>query len=151
MTTKKTVSEKTEKTAKEKPRKLVHVYGKRKTSVARATLYEGKGIIRINKQLLDTYTPALGKMMIEEPLMIAGDVAKKIDININVFGGGWHSQAEASRICVARALVEYTKSKDLRQQYINYDRNMLISDVRFAERSKPNDSKPRSKRQKSYR
>jgi len=131
--------------------KVVHVSSRRKRAIARATLHEGKGIIRINHQTLDTYQPKLARMMIQEPLMIAGDFVNKVNINVNVFGGGWHSQAEAVRGCVAKALVESTKNKQLKTEFLNYDRTLLIDDVRFAEASKPNDSKPRSARQKSYR
>ena len=140
----------TEKAAKEKKR-VVHVFGRRKTSVARGTLRDGKGVIRVNHQVLEVYGPKMARMMIEEPLIMAGDISKNVNIDVNVRGGGWHSQAEAARICVARALVDYTKSKQLKQDFINYDRSMISGDVRFAERSKPNDSKPRAKRQKSYR
>ena len=131
--------------------KVVHVSSRRKKAIARATLYEGKGIIRINHQVLDTYQPKLARMMIQEPLMLAGDSANKVNIDVNVSGGGWHSQAEATRGCVAKALVEFTKSKQLKTEFLNYDRTLLVDDVRFNEPHKPNDSKPRSARQKSYR
>jgi small subunit ribosomal protein S9 len=48
-------------------------------------------------------------------------------------------------------LIEATKSKDLRKNFIAYDRNMLIADTRVKEAYKPGDSKAREKRQKSYR
>ena len=58
---------------------------------------------------------------------------------------------EASRLAIARALVEATKSKELKKAFIDYDRNMLVADTRRKEPYKPGDSKARSKRQKSYR
>lgn len=131
--------------------KIVHVSGKRKHAVARATLREGKGLIRVNHQLLDTYQPRMARLMISEPLAIAGDYASKINVDVNVMGGGWHSQAEAARLCIAKALVEYTKNKQLRQDFLSYDRNLLVQDKRRGEPHKPNDSKPRAARQKSYR
>ncbi|MEK6861745.1 MAG: 30S ribosomal protein S9 [Nanoarchaeota archaeon] len=131
--------------------KVVHVSSRRKRAIARATLYEGKGVIRVNHQVLDTYQPKLARMMIQEPLLLAGDSANKVNIDVNVFGGGWHSQAEAVRGCVAKALVEFTKSKQLKTEFLSYDRHLLIDDSRVNEVSKPNDSKPRSSRQKSYR
>lgn len=131
--------------------KFVHVSSRRKKAIARATLHEGKGVIRINHQILDTYQPKLARMMIQEPLEIAGDYANKVNIDINIHGGGWHSQAEAARGCVAKALVEFTKNKQLKSDFLNYDRMLLIDDSRVNEVSKPNDSKPRSSRQKSYR
>ncbi len=132
--------------------KIVHVSGRRKRAIARATLTEGKGYIRVNHQLLDTYSPKMARLMIQEPLSIVGDLAKKINVNIDVFGGGWHAQAEAARGCIAKALVEFTKNKQLRQDFLSYDRHLIVDDARVNEPAKPNDSgKPRSARQKSYR
>lgn len=133
-------------------KKVINVSGKRKRAIARATLKEGKGVIRINRMGLGTYSPEIARMMIQEPLEIAGEVASKVDINVDVFGGGWHSQAEAARLVVAKALVEFAGSKKLKQDMLEYDRHLLIPDLgRQKEPHKPNDSKPRAKRQKSYR
>ena len=131
--------------------KTVHVSGKRKKAIARASLKKGKGIVRINSLNLDAYTPNIARMMITEPMILAGDIAKKVDININVRGGGWHSQADAARLVIAKALVEYSESQELKKKYLAYDRHLLVADTRRTEPSKPNDSKPRAKRQKSYR
>ncbi len=131
--------------------KVVHVSGTRKRAVARATLKEGKGVVRVNSQLLDVYKPDFAKMKIKEPLIIAGDAVKGVNIEINVFGGGWQSQAEAVRLAIARGLVKFTGSKQLRKQFLDYDRHLMVADTRRNEPHKPNDSKPRKKRQKSYR
>lgn len=131
--------------------KIVHVSGKRKKSIARATLKEGKGIVRINSKLLSVIKPEFIRLKISEPLILAADMPGKIDINVNVSGGGFQSQAEASRLAIARGLVEWTKDKSLKQKFLDYDRNLLIADVRRKEPNKPNDSKARKKRQKSYR
>lgn len=131
--------------------KSVHVSGKRKRAVARATVREGKGIVRVNAHLLDSYMPILARSLVEEPLTLADDIAKKVDVDIVVAGGGWHSQAEAARLVVAKGLVAYSGSKALRQKFLEYDRHLLVADSRHTEASKPNDSKPRAARQKSYR
>ena len=131
--------------------KSVHVSGKRKRAIARATVRDGKGIVRVNAHLLDLYTPMLARSLVEEPLVLAEDLAKKVNIDIVVAGGGWHSQADAARLVVAKGLVAYSGSKALRQKFLEYDRHLLVSDVRRTEPSKPNDSKPRAARQKSYR
>lgn len=125
--------------------------GRRKRAIARATLKEGKGVVRINSKLLDNYQPNLSKMRIMEPLMLVPDLSKKVNIQVNVKGGGFQSQTDAVRLAIARALVQYSKDKSLKQTFLDYDRHLLIPDVRFAEASKPNDSKPRKSRQKSYR
>ena len=135
----------------EKMKKLVHTSGKRKRAVARATLKEGKGKIRINSRLLNVYGSKIARMKIMEPLMIAGDVVKKVNIDVNVVGGGWQSQAEATRLAIAKALVEFSGSKQLKKDFLDYDRHLLIADVRRRETRKPNISRARAKRQKSYR
>jgi len=131
--------------------KIIHVSGKRKKAIARATLKIGKGRVRINKCLLQNYNNLLQKSKIMEPLHIAGDVVKNIDISVNVFGGGVNAQAEATRLAIAKGLVEFTKNKNLKQMFLDYDRHLIVGDVRRNEPSKPNNSKPRKKRQKSYR
>ena len=68
--------------------KVIHTSGFRKTAVARATLRPGNGIVRINSQLLSGYMPALSRALIEEPMILAGDRAKDVDISIKTHGGG---------------------------------------------------------------
>ncbi len=131
--------------------KAVHASGKRKRAIARATITPGKGIVRINSLSLEHYQPELTRIKIQEPLILANDLAKKININIVVNGGGSQAQAEASRLAIARGLVEYSKSKELKKTFLDYDRNLLVADTRNKEPCKPNDSKARAKRQKSYR
>jgi len=131
--------------------KGIVISGKRKRAIARATVKKGNGIIRINHQLLQNYEPRMSRMRIEEPLMIASDYADKVNIDVHVQGGGFQSQAEATRLVIARGLLAFSKNKQLKQDFLNYDRHLLIADVRRGEPSKPNDSKPRKARTKSYR
>ena len=132
--------------------KTINVSGKRKRAIARATCRQGKGKVRINNKLLDVYTPKMYRLKIKEPLILSGDTASKVDIDVNVFGGGISSQADACRLVIARSLVEFTKSDRLREGFLKYDRTMLVADIRRKEPSKPNrHGKARSKRQKSYR
>jgi len=132
--------------------KIVHISGKRKRAIARATLKQGKGNIKINNQLIESFEPEFAKMKIMEPLILAGDLAKKVNINVNVNGGGIVSQAEASRLAIARALIEYSKSKTIKEDFLKYDRHLLVADTRRKEAAKPNrHGKARAKRQKSYR
>src|SRR3989344_1163217 len=128
------------------PGRAIVVSGKKKRAIARAVIKPGKGHIRINHVLLDNYGNKLSRMRIMEPLMIASDTVKNVKINVNVYGGGWQSQTEASRLAIARALVAYSNDKKLEKEFLEYDRNLLVADVRRNESSKPNDSKPRKKR-----
>jgi len=130
--------------------KPIHTSGKRKRAVARATLRKGKGIVRINSLLIDFYNPKIAMMKVKEPLILAGDLVKGMNIDVNVFGGGVMSQAEAARLAVGRALVLYDKK--LEKVFQDYDRHLLVADIRRKESSKPNrHGKARAKRQKSYR
>ena len=129
--------------------KVIQTSGKRKRAIARVTLKPGKGKIKVNKILLDNFTPKLARLKLREPLLLAGSIANNVDINVNVFGGGSIGQAEASRLAIARALVKYDKK--LEDVFLKYDRHLLIADVRRKEVYKPGDSKARKKRQKSYR
>lgn len=139
------------KVKKEESSNVIHVSGSRKRSIARATLKVGKGRIRVNSLLLENYKPDFAKAKIMEPLIIAGDLAGKVDIKINVRGGGWRSQSDAVRLAISRALVKYSKDKVLEKSFLDYDRHLLVADIRRKEQCKPNDSKARAKRTKSYR
>lgn len=131
--------------------KPIHFSGKRKRAVARATLIPGIGIVKINGLNLDCYEPKLSRMKITEPLIIADKFAKKVNISVSVRGGGQSSQAEAARLAIAKVLVESSKSNALKEEFLAYDRHLLVADTRRKETCKPNDSKARAKRQKSYR
>ena len=134
-----------------KENKTIHTSGKRKRSVARATLEKGKGNVKVNDIALDVYEPKLARLKIMEPLIIAGDLAKEVNIKVAVRGGGVMSGAEAAKLAVARALVEYSGKSDLKDRFVDYDRTMMVADVRYKEARKPNISSARAKRQKSYR
>lgn len=130
--------------------KVIHTSGKRKTAVARATLKEGKGVVRINSTLLDVYEPKMSRDKLMEPLILAGEGASKVDISVKTSGGGLASQAEAARLAISRALSQYDNS--LEPIFLKYDRHLLVADVRRKETHKPNrHGKARAKRQKSYR
>jgi len=130
--------------------KLIKTTGKRKRAIARAFLKPGKGIVKINNNLVDLYEPDMVKLKLKEPLILAGEIAKEVDVKINVSGGGYMSQTEAARLALAKALVQY--SKKLEKSFLDYDRHLLVADVRRKETRKPNThGKARAKRQKSYR
>ena len=126
--------------------------GKRKTSVARASLVEGAGKVTINKRAYETLH-MFDSLKIKEPLLIAENVLGKLnfDVSIDVKGGGEKSQIEACRLALARVIIEFTKSTELENAFLKYDRNLLIADVRRKEAYKPGDSKARSMRQSSKR
>ncbi len=132
-------------------KKAILVTGKRKTAIARAMLEPGSGRITINNFPLDVISPEVARYKILEPILLAGDKAKSVDISVNVSGGGFMSQAEACRIAIARGLVEWTRSSELRRIFAAYDRTMLAGDPRRTEPKKFGGPGPRRRRQKSYR
>ncbi len=81
--------------------------GRRKKSVARTRLYEGDGRIIVNDRPLSDYFPrAALQMVIQQPLKLT-KTDSKIDVQVNVSGGGLTGQAEAIRHGISRALQEY--------------------------------------------
>lgn len=132
-------------------KKYVHTTGRRKTSVARATMHKGSGKITVNNEDADSYAGnELLILRLKEPLKITGSEGK-YDIKVNVFGGGVNSQVDAIRQAIARGIVEMTDKEDIKKEILEYDRTLLVSDARLKEMNKPNNSNPRAKRQKSYR
>lgn len=132
-------------------KKSVLSTGKRKTSKARVVVLEGKGRIRINNVPIHLYEPFMAREKILEPFRLASDYKDKVDIRINVQGGGFMSQAEATRMGIAQGLVKFTRSKRLRNRYIEYDRTMLAGDARRKEAKKFGGPGARRRKQKSYR
>ena len=131
--------------------KVVNTSGKRKTSIARVAVTKGKGRVRINKVPLEIHTPELARFKIMEPINIAGKKMDKLDIEVNVKGGGIMGQAYATRTAIAKGLVEFLGDKDLEAIYKQYDRSLLVSDPRRKMPKKPLGRGARAKRQKSYR
>ncbi|MFX1562380.1 MAG: 30S ribosomal protein S9 [Promethearchaeota archaeon] len=132
--------------------KIVVRSGKRKTAIARSTVSEGTGRVYINKTPLECLQPVIVRHIIEEPLLIATDkITQKVDIHVNVRGGGVIGQAQATRIAIARSLVEFTKSADLRGRFVEYDRTLIAGDSRRKETKKFGGPGARARKQKSYR
>ena len=132
--------------------KKIITSGKRKTAVARAVTTEGNGKITINGKPYEILQ-IFDRLKIEEPIRIAKNILGKTDFNIEVKvkGGGEKGQIDAARVSIARAMIEFTESKELERAFLDYDRNLLVADVRRKEAYKPGDSKARRKRQTSYR
>ncbi len=126
--------------------------GKRKRAVARAVIEEGNGRVWINGRDYKALH-FFDRLKIEEPLRITENVFGKLnfDVAITAKGGGEKGQIEAARIALSKSIVKFTKSKELEDAFFDYDRNLLVADVRRKETYKPGDSKARRKRQKSYR
>ncbi len=130
--------------------KVIHTAGTRKRAIARVTLTAGSGKVTINGVSLSQYGGTMGRSRVMEPLILAGDAAKKADISVSAFGGGPTGQADAIRLAIGRAFAQ--QSDKLKQVFLEYDRTLLVADVRRKEPAKPNShGQARAKRQKSYR
>ena len=106
--------------------------GRRKTSVARVFLRNGKGTITINGRALEHYfTTESSKAAVKQPLL-ATETADKFDILILTDGGGFTGQAGAARLGIARALVNF--NAELRGKLKGF--GFLTRDPRAHERKK---------------
>ncbi|USN45985.1 MAG: 30S ribosomal protein S9 [Candidatus Woesearchaeota archaeon] len=124
--------------------------GKRKQAVARAKLVKGTGRVFINKMPLNVYGQEMQRMRILEPVILAGKTMEHYDVHVKSNGGGVSGQADAIRLSVALALTQ--AKPELKEIYLEYDRQLLVADVRRKEKRKPNThGQARAKRQKSYR
>ncbi len=149
------IKQKAEKRKKARPpikkTKVFVARGKRKTSVARATVIAGKGIVRINSLNVNSLNNPYVRDIILEPLRYLGPEANAIDISINVNGGGRMGQAQAARTAIANALIGFFDTMDLKTKFIEIDRSLVIEDTRRVETKKYKGPKARARFQKSYR
>ena len=132
-------------------RKTLVVSGKRKTAIAKAVVRSGTGRVTFNNYPLSLVTPETARVKMMEPLVIAGEKAKSMDISVQSQGGGVMGQAEAARMAIARAILRWTKSAQIRRALRNQDRTMLAGDPRRSESKKFGGPGARRRKQKSYR
>ncbi|MCF2135633.1 MAG: 30S ribosomal protein S9 [Candidatus Thorarchaeota archaeon] len=125
--------------------------GKRKTSLAKATIKEGKGRIRINGEPLEILQPEVAKARIMEALLLFGENWTKYDIKVRVRGGGFMGQADAVRMAIATGLIKISQDYEARSRMLEHDRTMLVGDPRRTEPKKFGGPSARSRYQKSYR
>jgi small subunit ribosomal protein S9 len=106
--------------------------GKRKTSIARTRILPGTGQITINGRSYEDYFPrATLRMVIRQPLQLT-KTEDKVDIKINVNGGGPSGQAQAIRHGISRALEKY----DAELRPVLKKAGLLTRDARVKERKK---------------
>ena len=125
--------------------------GKRKEAIAQAFIRPGQGRILINGVPLEILQPEISRQRIITAIILAKDIAKKYNIEVNLRGGGYMGQAEATSIAISRALVGQSKSKRLPRLFKDYERVFLAGDPRRTESKKFGGSGPRRRKQKSYR
>jgi len=113
--------------------KYYEAVGKRKTSVARVRLTESsKSTFVVNDKDVKDYFPTNElQALVRQPLTLQ-ELAGKYSVSVKITGGGIHSQAEAVRHGIARALVviDENQKKPLK------DAGFLTRDSRIKERRK---------------
>lgn len=121
--------------------------GKRKNSVARTRLYKGSGQILINERPYEEYFPrATLQMIIRQPLNLT-KLLGKLDIKVNVGGGGVAGQAYAVRHGISRALLQL----DANLRPVLKKAGLLTRDAREKERHKYGQRGARARYQYSKR
>ena len=121
--------------------------GRRKSSVARVILSNGKGVYTINKRNMDDYFGRdVLKMVTKQPLTLLG-LEGKYDVTVNVVGGGLSGQAGAIRLGISKGIEQV--NPDYRK--ILKENGFLTRDSRVVERKKPGQPGARKKFQFSKR
>lgn len=132
--------------------KIITTSGKRKMAVARATVRKGEGRVRVNNIPLEIVTPELCRQKMQEALiLIGGEASGRVDIDVDVRGGGVMGQADAVRTAIARGMVEFLEDSELKDRLLAIDRSLLVNDTRRKEPKHPQGRGARKKWQKSYR
>ncbi len=125
--------------------------GARKTARATAAIMPGTGRIRINNVPVELLVPAVARQRVLAPLVLAGELRDKVDIDVRVSGGGFMGQAEAAAMAISRALVDWTRGQELKRKLTEYDVHLLSGDPRQSEPKKFGGPGARRRKQKSYR
>lgn len=121
--------------------------GRRKTSVARVYLRPGNGSVVINKRPAEQYFPVEWRRKTVDTPFETTATNGQFDVVVNVKGGGLTGQAEAIRLGVARALVEYNEE----HRPALREAGFLTRDPRMIERKKYGQPKARKRFQFSKR
>ena len=106
--------------------------GRRKKSIARVYIGPGTGKITINKRDIDEYFGLETlKAVVRQPLELTENLGK-LDVNVNVHGGGFTGQAGAIRHGLSRALC----TLDPEYRPVLKKAGFLTRDPRMKERKK---------------
>jgi small subunit ribosomal protein S9 len=139
--------------------------GQRKSSKAVATIAKGSGKVRINNMPAELMAPDVAKELVLTPLTLVSELRNRVDIDVQVHGGGFMGQAFASAVAISRALTgqekggkdprehPFTKSvrEEIRRKITEHDRHLLSGDSRQTESKKFGGPSARRRKQKSYR
>ncbi len=121
--------------------------GRRKTATARVYLRPGTGKVVVNKRPMEGYfSLAWRRKALLDPFVVT-ETSDQFDVVVNVKGGGLTGQAEAIRLGISRALLQF--NEDYRK--VLRDAGYLTRDARMVERKKYGQPKARKRFQFSKR
>ncbi|MFB6257769.1 MAG: 30S ribosomal protein S9 [Flavobacteriales bacterium] len=125
----------------------INTSGRRKSSTARVHVQKGKGKMTVNgKEHLEYFATPLLQEILDKPFRLT-ETQGQFDVKVNVNGGGLNGQAEATRLAISKALVQYDPEN--RERLKPYA--LLTRDPRMVERKKPGRRKARKSGQFSKR
>jgi len=138
---------------------LTQCFGRKKNSVAVATVRNGKGVLRVNGSPIELLEPQSLRAKVLEPILLLGlKRFQNLDIRIRVRGGGYVSQIYAIRQALSKGVVAYyqkyvneTEKREIKELLLQYDRSLLVADPRRCEPKKYGGPGARARYQKSYR
>ena len=126
---------------------VINSLGRRKTSIARIYMKEGKGNIEVNNKDYKEYFPTeVLQLIINQPFELTSTKGN-YDLRVNVRGGGFNGQAGAVRLAISKALVEI----DEENRPLLKKEGLLTRDPRMVERKKYGKRKARRSFQFSKR
>ena len=126
---------------------VINTIGRRKSSVARIYLSEGKGNVTVNNRDYKQYFPTgVLQYKVNQPFQLT-ETEGQYDVKVNVKGGGVNGQVEAVRLAIARALVEIDAENKPKLKA----ESLMTRDPRMVEHKKPGQPKARKKFQFSKR
>lgn len=139
--------------------KQVQTFGRKKNATAVAYCTNGTGYIRVNGKALNLVEPESLRLKVVEPiLLVGGNKFKDLNIRVRVSGGGQANQIYAIRQAIAKALLAYYQKyhdeqskRELKEIFLQYDKNLIVTDPRRCEPKKFGGTGARARFQKSYR
>jgi small subunit ribosomal protein S9 len=113
---------------------LVQYYGtgRRKTAVARVFLRPGRGDFKVNGRPFEQYFVTESQRSSAKQALISAEAAATFNVLANVSGGGVNGQADAVKLGIARALMQF--NNELRKKLKS--EGLISRDARGKERKK---------------
>jgi small subunit ribosomal protein S9 len=113
---------------------LVQYYGtgRRKTAVARVFLRPGNGDFKVNGRAFEQYFVTESQRSSAKQALISAEAAATFNVIANVSGGGVNGQADAVKLGIARALMQF--NAELRKKLKS--EGLVSRDARGKERKK---------------